>query len=94
MYVRSLIAGIALAGTVIFSAMAAEDRSLPPIPPTPVNATSEKPALMTPIPSREKQAQFMGGICRWGYFYCYLVYPLPVGAPCCCPTFCGAVSFQ
>lgn len=91
---KSLIAGILLAGTVAFSAAATDERSPDPIPPTPINAISEKPAVMTPVPSREDQAQLMGGICRWGYYYCYLAYPLPVGSPCCCPYFCGAVSFQ
>ena len=43
------------------------------------------PALYAQVP--------MGAICRWGYYFCYLVAPLPIGAPCCCNAgFCGAVT--
>ena len=45
------------------------------------------PALYAQVP--------MGAICRWGYYFCYLVAPLPIGAPCCCNAgFCGWASFQ
>ena len=45
------------------------------------------PALYAQVP--------MGAICRWGYYFCYLVAPLPIGAPCCCNAgFCGWASLQ
>ena len=43
------------------------------------------PALYAQVP--------VGAICRWGYYFCYLVAPLPIGTPCCCNAgFCGSVT--
>ena len=44
-------------------------------------------------PAQTQHAQLMGSICRWQAYYCFLVYPLPVGTPCWCNAgFAGTVS--
>ena len=55
-----------------------------------------EPALVAPVPSAgEDRAQLMGSVCRWGYYYCWLRFPMPVGSACYCDMgFWGTVSMQ
>ena len=55
-----------------------------------------EPALTSPIPSAGgDRAQLMGSVCRSGFYYCWLPFPLPVGSSCYCNVgFWGFVSMQ
>lgn len=60
------------------------------VPVVETETVSDLPDITTTTSS--PLAQVYGGICRFGYYWCWLYQPLPIGVPCWCPGFQGLVS--
>ena len=63
--------------------LVSEETSRPRLPMSKVPSTH---------PEQTQHTQLMGGVCRWGMYYCWLPFPAPLGTTCQCPGFWGTVS--